>query len=57
MEAVEVLRQTEELGQRAQFLATGSDAKLALDEALPSVAIGTLLREIAQRFPKIELTL
>lgn len=59
LEAVEVLRQAEELGQRALSLANGNDAKLslALDEALPYAAISTLLRELAERFPNLELTL
>ena len=59
LEAREVLRQAEELNQRAQFLAGGNDAKLslALDEALPCTAISILLRELCTRFPKIELTL
>lgn len=59
LEAAEVLRQAEEMGQRAQFLSKGNDAKLALaiDEALPCAAISTLLRELAEHFPEIELTL
>lgn len=59
LEAIEVLRQAEELDQRAHFLAAGNDAKLALalDEALPYAAVSRLLRELAERFPKIELTL
>jgi DNA-binding transcriptional LysR family regulator len=59
LEAVEVLRQAEELGKRAQFMAGGNDARLviAMDEALPRTAISTLLRELAQKFPETELTL
>lgn len=59
LEAAEVLRQAEEMGQRAHFLSNGNDAKLALaiDEALPCAAISTLLRELAECFPEIELTL
>lgn len=59
LEAVEVLRQAEELGKRAQFMAGGNDARLviAMDEALPRTAISTLLRELAQQFPETELTL
>lgn len=59
LEASEVLRQAEELAQRAQFFAKGNDAKLTLafDEALPCAAISTLLRDLAERFPDIELTL
>lgn len=59
LEAAEVLRQAEEMGQRAHFLSNGNDAKLAMaiDEALPCAAISTLLRELAECFPEIELTL
>ncbi len=59
LEATEVLRQAEELGQRAQFLAGGDDAKisLALDEALPRSAVNRLIREMSARYPTLELTL
>lgn len=59
LEARELLRQAQSLDQRALSLSAGSEAKLALalDEALPYTAIGTLIREIAQRFPDLELTL
>lgn len=59
LEATEVLRQAEELGQRAQFLANGDDAKmaLALDEALPRPAVNRLILELSTRYPMMELTL
>ena len=59
LEARELLRQAQSLDQRAQSLSQGNDAKLALalDEALPYTAINTLIRETAQRFPDLELTL
>ncbi|MGO3892280.1 MAG: LysR family transcriptional regulator [Paenalcaligenes sp.] len=59
MEARELLRQAQELEQRAQSLAAGDDASLslALDEALPYTAIRTLIREMSDRFPQLELTL
>lgn len=59
LEATEVLRQAEELGQRAQFLANGDDAKvaLALDEALPRPAVNRLILELSARYPTMELTL
>lgn len=59
LEATEVLRQAEELGQRAQFLAKGDDAKvaLALDEALPRPAVNRLILEMSTRYPTMELTL
>lgn len=59
LEAREVLRQAEELGQRAQFLASGDDARiaLALDEALPRSAVNRLIRELSARYPTLELTL
>ncbi|MET1114506.1 MAG: LysR family transcriptional regulator [Comamonas sp.] len=59
LEARELLRQAQSLDQRALSLSAGSEAKLALalDEALPDTAVGTLIREIAQRFPDLELTL
>ncbi|MCD2513383.1 LysR family transcriptional regulator [Comamonas endophytica] len=59
LEARELLRQGQSLEQRALSLSAGGEAKLtlALDEALPDTAVGTLIREIAQRFPDLELTL
>lgn len=59
LEARELLRQSKALDQRAQSLSAGSEARLALalDEALPYAAINTLIREIAERFPDLELTL
>ena len=59
LEARELLRQAQSLDQRALSLSAGSEAKLALalDEALPYTAVGTLIRELAQRFPELELTL
>lgn len=59
LEARELLRQAEALDNRARSLSSGNEAKLALalDEALPYSATSTLLREIASRFPDLELTL
>ena len=59
LEARELLRQAEQLDQRAQALSGGADAELALaiDEALPYTAVATMLREMAQRFPSLELLL
>lgn len=59
LEARELLRQAQALDQRARSLAAGSEARLAVafDEALPYAAISALLREIAGRFPDLELTL
>ena len=59
LEARELLRQASELDQRALALAAGDDARLALalDEALPYMAIGALVRELSGRFPHLELTL
>ncbi|ATE60186.1 LysR family transcriptional regulator [Thauera sinica] len=59
LEAQELLRQAQSLQQRALSLATGGEARLALafDEALPYAAIGHLVREIAGRFPHMELVL
>lgn len=58
-EARELLRQASELDQRALALAAGGDARLALalDEALPYMAISALVRELSDRFPHLELTL
>lgn len=58
-EAVELLRQAAELQQRANAFSLGEEARLALalDTALPSRAVRTLVRETSQRFPSLELTL
>lgn len=59
LEARELLRQAESLDKRARALHGGSEATLtlALDEALPYAAINALIREIATRFPDLDLTL
>lgn len=59
LEARELLHQAQSLDQRALSLSAGNEAKLALalDEALPYTAVSTLIREIGQRFPDLELTL
>ncbi|MES2025708.1 MAG: LysR family transcriptional regulator [Pseudomonadota bacterium] len=59
LEARELLRQAEGLDQRALSLAGGQQAKLslALDEALPYLAVGALVKEISEHFPSLELTL
>lgn len=59
LEARELLRQAHALDQRAQSLAAGGEARLALalDEALPYAAIHVLIREISENFPDLELTL
>lgn len=59
LEARELLRQAQSMDQRALSLSAGNEAKLALalDEALPYTAVSTLIREIGQRFPDLELTL
>lgn len=59
LEARELLRQAEALDNRARSLSAGNEARLALalDEALPYAATSTLLREIASRFPDLQLTL
>lgn len=59
LEARELLRQAEALDNRARSLSAGNEAQLAmaLDEALPYAATSTLLREIASRFPDLELNL
>lgn len=58
LEARELLRQAEQLDQRARSLNAGSEAALsiALDEALPFTAIRTLMREVSAKFPNLELT-
>ncbi len=59
LEARELLRQAEQLDQRAQALSGGADAELslAIDEALPYTAVASLLREMAQQYPGLELLL
>lgn len=58
-EAKELLRQAEELDQRAKSFADGNDAQLtvAFDEALPYSAVRLMLRELSARSPELELTL
>jgi len=57
-EARELLRQAGGLAQRALSFAGGQDARLsiALDEALPHLVLGALCKELAARFPALELT-
>ena len=57
-EALELLRQADGLQQRALSFASGQEARLsvALDEALPSLVLADLAKEIAERFPALELT-
>lgn len=57
-EALELLRQADGLQQRALSFASGQEARLsvALDEALPSLVLADLTKEIAERFPALELT-
>lgn len=59
LEARELLRQARSLDQRAQSLAAGNEANLALalDEALPYGSIATFFREMSVRFSELELTL
>jgi DNA-binding transcriptional LysR family regulator len=59
LEARELLRQAEGLDHRAQAFATDQEARLtlALDEALPYTAVGTMVHELAQEYPSLELTL
>lgn len=58
-EARELLRQADAFEHRAQALADGEPAKLAiaLDEALPYGPIAQLLRDFSAEFPRLELTL
>ncbi len=58
-EARALLNQAQALDLRAQALAAGQSAQLcvAIDEALPYPPIARLLRELAPRFPALELTL
>lgn len=57
-EARELLRQAAGLEQRALSFAAGQDARLcvALDEALPYLVLGELVKEVSARFPALELT-
>ena len=59
LEAQELLSQVQALDRRAHSLSMGSDAKLglALDEALPYSVSSKLIREMAEYFPDLELTL
>ena len=59
LEACELLRQAEHLQLRAQLLSAAPEAQLtlALDEALPYLAIGTLVKELAARYPALELVM
>lgn len=59
LEAKELLRQAQEFDQRARSLSVHGEAKLALalDEALPYMAISTLIKELAENSPHLELTL
>lgn len=58
LEARALLNQAQALELRARALVAGQAATLcmALDEALPYPPIARLLRELAQRFPALELT-
>ncbi|MBU4611186.1 LysR family transcriptional regulator [Achromobacter sp. GG226] len=58
-EAREMLRQADVFDHRAQALAAGEQAKLAiaLDEALPYGPIARLLRDFSAAYPQLELTL
>ena len=57
-EARELLNQAQALDMRAQVLAQGRPAKLAIavDEALPCVPMAQLLAELAERHPAVELS-
>lgn len=57
-EAREVLRQADLLSNRALSLvnAEQSSIALAIDEALPYSAISTLVRELATRYPDLDVT-
>lgn len=59
LEAQELLRQADQLGQRARSLSDGHAPalSLALDEALPYNAVNVLLQELSIQFPHLELTL
>ena len=57
LEACELLRQAERLQLRAQLLGAAPEARLtlALDEALPYLVVRTLCKELAARYPALEL--
>lgn len=57
-EARELLRQAGSLEQRALSFAAGREAQLsiALDEGLPYLVADQLLKELAERYPALELT-
>lgn len=57
-EARELLRQAGALEQRALSFAAGREARLsvALDEGLPYLVADQLLKELAERYPALELT-
>lgn len=59
LEARALLNQAQALDLRARGLAAGQAARLcvSLDEALPYPPFARLLRELAQQFPALELTL
>jgi len=59
LEARSLLHQARALDLRAQALAAGQAARLCMsvDEALPYQPVARLLRELAGRFPALELTL
>ncbi|MGB3430276.1 LysR family transcriptional regulator [Achromobacter sp.] len=58
-EARELLRQAGALEQRALSFSAGREARLsiALDEGLPYLVADQLLKELAERYPALELTL
>ncbi len=57
-EARELLRQAGALEQRALSFAGGREARLAVafDEGLPYLAVDELVKELAERYPALELT-
>jgi len=57
-EARELLRQAGALQQRALSFAGGREARLsiALDEALPYLVVDAMAKELAERYPALELT-
>lgn len=58
LEAQSLLRQAQAMDHRARALAGGGQARMvvALDEALPYVPLAQLFKELAARFPSMELT-
>ncbi|APE49262.1 LysR family transcriptional regulator [Delftia sp. HK171] len=58
LEARSLLHQAQAMDHRARALTTGGQARLAvaLDEALPYVPLAQLFKELAARFPAMELT-